>query len=183
MRTDLAIIVVLTTLLCAVGCVKELPETVPQEEMEKVFEEVKTPFKRGLVIPGRDGLAADSPSVFRKDGKWYMVYIIFDGRGYETWLSESEELLEWKTLGRIMSYSDDTDWDVNQKAGYLALVDPKWGGSYELEKYDGKYWMSYLGGDASGYESGVLSPGMAYTIGTPTEPHEWDRLSLCITTP
>ena len=183
MRTDLAIIVVLTTLLCAVGCVKEFPETVPQEEMEKVFEEVKTPFKRGLVIPGRDGLAVDSPSVFRKDGKWYMVYIIFDGRGYETWLAESEELLEWKTLGRIMSYSDDTDWDVNQKAGYLALVDPKWGGAYELEKYDGKYWMSYLGGDASGYESGVLSPGMAYTIGTPTEPHEWDRLSLCITTP
>ena len=41
MRTDLAIIVVLTTLLCAVGCVKEFPETVPQEEMEKVFEEVK----------------------------------------------------------------------------------------------------------------------------------------------
>lgn len=129
MRTDLAIIVVLTTLLCLVGCVKEFPETVPQEEMEKVFEEVKTPFKRGLVIPGRDGLAADSPSVFRKDGKWYMVYIIFDGRGYETWLAESEELLEWKTLGRIMSYSDDTDWDVNQKAGYLALVDPKWGGA------------------------------------------------------
>ena len=80
-------------LICSVGCVKEFPETVPQEEMEKVFEEVKTPFKRGLVIPGRDGLAADSPSVFRKDGKWYMVYIIFDGRGYETWLAESEELL------------------------------------------------------------------------------------------
>ena len=183
MRTDLAIMVVMATLLCAVGCVKELPETVPQEEMEKVFEEVKTPFKRGLVIPGRDDLAADSPSVFRKDGKWYMVYIIFDGRGYETWLSESEELLEWKTLGRIMSYSDDTDWDVNQKAGYLALVDPKWGGSYELEKYDGKYWMSYLGGDASGYESGVLSPGMAYTTGNPTEPHEWDRLDKPILSP
>ena len=167
MRTGLAIVLAVTTLRCAVGCSKDLPLVVPQEEMEKVFEEVKTPFKRGLVIPGHDGLAVDSPSVFRKDGKWYMVYIIYDGRGYETWLAESEEPLEWKTLGRIMSYSEDTDWDVNQKAGYLALVDPKWGGSYELEKYEGKYWMSYLGGGTSGYESGVLSAGMAYTTGEP----------------
>ena len=71
MNRIMVYIAVAAALICSVGCVKELPETVPQEEMEKVFEEVKTPFKRGLVIPGGDGLAADSPSVFRKDGKWY----------------------------------------------------------------------------------------------------------------
>lgn len=37
-----------------------------------------------------------------------------------------------------------------------------WGGSYEWEKYDDKYWMSYFGGDSKGYEVGVLLIGMVY---------------------
>lgn len=165
------------------ACSTPLPETVPQEEMQKVYEEVKTPFKHGLVIPGTPTHAADSPSVFRYKGKWYMSYIIYDGRGYETWLAESPDLLEWKTLGRIMSFSKEGDWDLNQKAGYIALEDTRWGGSYELERYGGKYWMSYLGGDTTGYESGELSVGIASTSGELSEAHEWDRLSKPVLSP
>lgn len=143
--------------------------------MQRVYEEVKTPYKYGLVIPGRDGTATDSPTIFRKDGKWYVSYVVFDGRGYETWLAESDNLLEWKTLGRIMSFTEG-DWDQNQKAGYIALIDTQWGGSYEPEKYKGKYWMSYLGGGDTGYETGILAPGMAFTSGDPATAHEWDRL-------
>ena len=176
MKRLLVLLLISSTIFGAASCSESLPETVPEEEMNRVYEEVKTPFKYGLVIPGHDGLAADSPSVFRKDGKWYMSYIIFDGQGYETWLAESSDLLEWKTLGRIMSFSDDGDWDQNQKAGYMALPNPEWEGSYELEKYNGKYWMSYLGGSKTGYEAGTLAPGMAYTSGDPATAHEWDRL-------
>ena len=55
-----------------------------------------------------------------------------------------------------MSFSDTTKtkiWDANQKAGYMALQDMVWGGSYELKPYKGKYWMSYFGGNAAGYEA------------------------------
>jgi predicted GH43/DUF377 family glycosyl hydrolase len=125
----------------------------------------------------------DCPTIFRKDGQWYMTYIIFDGRGYETWLAESDDLLNWETKGQLMSFSDTTHWDLNQKAGYASLVNYEWGGSYELQQHDGKYWMSYFGGNTRGYEAGVLKLGMAYTEQNPTTAHEWQRLEEPILTP
>lgn len=183
MMRNLTLILASSAVVIASACSRHIPETVSSEVMEKVFEEVKTPYKYGLVLSGQEGTATDSPSVFRKDGRWYMSYIVFDGKGYETWLAESADLLKWETLGRIMSFSDEGDWDQNQKAGYIALPDTRWGGSYGLEKYDGKYWMSYLGGGKTGYEAGVLAPGMAFTAEDPATAHEWDRLPAPILSP
>jgi predicted GH43/DUF377 family glycosyl hydrolase len=157
---------------------------VSAEKMKAVYEEVKTPFKYGLVIaPKNDSFKIDCPTVFRKNKMWYMTYIQFNGRGYETWLAKSKDLLNWKTLGRILSFNDDTTlWDASQKAGYLSLVDTKWGGSYEAKKYNGKYWMSYFGGREKGYEAGLLSLGMAYTAKDPSVASEWQRLSQPVLT-
>ena len=150
---------------------------VSESEMQSIYNEIKTPYKYGLImVPADNSKKMDCPSVFRKGKNWYMTYVIFDGRGYETWLSKSKDLLNWQTLGRIMSFGDTTKWDGNQRAGYIGLQDTKWGGSYKLKKYKGKYWMSYFGGAVKGYEAGDLSIGMAYTSGDPTKPHEWQRL-------
>ena len=110
------------------GLSAQAPATVPAEKMKEVYEEVKTPYKYGLVmVPANDSLKMDCPSIFRKGRNWYMVYLIFGGRGYETWLAKSSNLLQWETLGRIMSFSDDsTEWDANQKAGYIGLQDFPW---------------------------------------------------------
>lgn len=159
------------------GCDTRQKTEVPQAEMDKIYEEVKTPYKYGLVMTGTDAdKMTDCPTIIRRDGKWYMYYFVFDGRGYETWLAESENLLDWKTTGRVLSFSDETDWDWNQKGGYIALPDTRWEGGYSLEPYNGKYWMSYFGGPAVGYEAGMLSIGIAFTEGDPTLPHEWQRL-------
>jgi predicted GH43/DUF377 family glycosyl hydrolase len=163
--------------LCVL-CASVVNSQVPQEVMQKVYEEVKTPFKYGLVVtPENDTKKIDCPSVFRKGKYWYMTYIQFDGRGYETWIAKSKDLLEWKTLGKLMSFSDTADWDNNQKAGYIALQNTKWGGNYKLEKFQNKYWMSYIGGKDRGYESGPLAIGIANSTKDPTKPHEWSRLS------
>ncbi|GAB3996915.1 hypothetical protein GCM10028807_40730 [Spirosoma daeguense] len=145
--------------------------------MQRVYEEVKTPFKYGLVMtPADNDHKMDCPTVFRKGKQWYMTYLLYNGRGYETWLAKSKDLLNWETQGRIMSFSSDTTlWDANQKAGYNALQNYKWGGSYELEKFQNKYWMSYFGGSAKGYEAGDLSIGIASTTKDPATPHEWQR--------
>jgi predicted GH43/DUF377 family glycosyl hydrolase len=156
---------------------------VPQQVMQKIYDEIKTPYKYGLVITSADdSKKIDCPSVFRKGKYWYMTYIVFDGRGYETWLAKSKNLLDWKTLGRIMSFSDTVDWDNNQKAGYIALQDTKWGGSYKLEKFQNKYWLSYIGGQDRGYETGSLAIGVANTSGDITKPHEWQRLNKPVLT-
>jgi hypothetical protein len=87
------------------------PEPIPGSDMEKIFEEVQTPYKHGVLLRPSKG-----------------------------------------------------------------ELDPTWGGSAELQQFDGKYWMSYFGGAKQGYETDPLSIGMAWT----TEPHlpkPWHRLA------
>lgn len=149
---------------------------VPQSVMEHIYEEVKTPYKYGLVVlPPDTGKKVDCPTIYKFGNTWYMTYLVFDGRGYETWLAKSKDLLNWKTLGTQMSFGNE-GWDANQKAGYNALVSTKWAGDYKLKKYEGKYWMSYFGGSSAGYEVEPLSIGMAYTKRKPTSAFEWSRL-------
>lgn len=172
--TDHIKIILLSCLLAA--CSASRSNRVPENIMKRVYKNVKTPFKYGLVLKSSDNVKIDCPSVFQDNGSWYMTYIKFDGRGYETWLAESDDLLHWKTKGRILSFSDTTDWDANQKAGYTALEDKVWGGSYALSEYKGKHWLSYIGGNDRGYEQGLLSIGIAYTNDDPSIAHEWQRL-------
>jgi predicted GH43/DUF377 family glycosyl hydrolase len=166
-------------ILCSLGMqAQSTKNVVAADKMQKIYEEVKTPYKYGLVmVPTEASKKMDCPSVFRQDNKWYMVYLTFDGRGYETLLAKSEDLLHWESMGKIMTFSDSTSWDWNQKAGYVSLQDYEWGGSYQLNKYQNKYWMSYFGGSTKGYEAGLLSIGIAYTDKKPTEVHEWQRVS------
>ncbi len=150
------------------------PQKVPERVMQSVFEQVRTPYKYGVVFRHPDSTKMiDSPTIFREGNRWYMTYIVFDGQGYETWMAESTNLLNWETKGRIMSFSDST-WDANQKAGYVSLVNTEWGGDYSVEKYQDRYWMTYLGGNSAGYEKGMLKIGLAHT-----DEHrilkEWER--------
>ncbi|MDO7846229.1 glycosylase [Hymenobacter sp. M29] len=184
MKTQLASLLLLSGLGQSVWAQKALPAAVPPAAMQKVYEEVKTPYKYGLVLVTDDNKKKmDCPSVFRKNGQWWMTYIIYDGRGYETWLAQSKDLLKWETKGKILSFTDTTDWDTNQKAGYVALQDPKWGGSYEWQPYAGKYWLSYFGGNSRGYEKGVLSISLASTAKDPTTLPTWQRLAKPVLRP
>lgn len=176
-------ILVFMLLLVQAVAGQSLPKNVAAKDMQAVYEAVKTPYKYGLVmVPKNDSFKVDCPSIFRKGKKWFMSYFLFTGRGYETWLAESNDLLKWKTLGRILSFSDSTHWDASQKGGIVTLQDHRWGGSYELNKYDGKYWLSYFGGNAKGYEAGDLSIGIGYTTKDPSTPHEWKTLDKPVLT-
>lgn len=153
---------------------------VSQEVMTQIYETVKTPYKYGVVLPQQDGNAVDCPSVFRYGKKWYMVYICMNKVGYETHLAESADLFTWRPLGKILKFRDGT-WDAVQAAGYIALQDHTWDGSYELTTHDGKYWMSYLGGKLKGYETDPLMIGIAWTR-DPTKPEPWTRLDAPVLT-
>ncbi len=162
------------TLIFVVSPAVLLGAEVSAERMRQVYEEVKTPFKYGVVIRGEDHRPVDCPSVFRFDRKWYMVYVCMNRVGYETHVAESDDLLSWRPLGKILSFRQQ-GWDAWQADGGVALCDPTWGGSCQLQTYDGKYWMSYIGGALQGYETDPLAIGMAWTQ-TPTAVHEWNRI-------
>ena len=184
-------------LLFITGCIASVflasaQKPVPEAVMQKIYDEVKTPYKYGLVVAPSDNFhKTDCPTVFRKNGKWYMSYLVYDGksgkdgRGYETWLAESADLLHWNTLGKILPFPEEGSgrWDENQRAGYIALIDYQWGGTYEPQKFDGKYWLSYFGGIGRGYEQGRLEESVAYTADDITKAHEWQTLDKPVLSP
>ena len=135
-----------------------------QAEMQAVFDEVQTPYKYGLVVAPKDeSHMTDCPTVFRMNDKWYMTYVIFDGNGYETWISTSDDLLHWREVGCLLPFRNGT-WDCQQRAGFPALTNWTWGSDNQgLGQLEDRYWMSYFGGENKGYEAQPLSIGMAYT--------------------
>jgi predicted GH43/DUF377 family glycosyl hydrolase len=144
--------------------------------MQRIYEEVKTPFKYGVILKGEStNEYVDCPSVFRSGKHWYMMYVAISNKiGYQTYLARSEDLLHWDKLGKILSFSAN-GWDAWQADGGVALADYDWNGTHELRPYDGKYWLSYIGGAKQGYEPDPLSIGMAWTQ-DPTKPQEWNRI-------
>ena len=147
---------------------------VPHEVMNEIYDKIKTPYKYGIILKGDDGKKIDCPAVFRHGDKWYMMYVCMNEVGYETHLAESPDLLNWKKLGKILSFRED-GWDKWQADGGPALVDYTWAGTYELQKFDDKYWLSYIGGTKQGYETDPLAIGIAWTTNL-TEPLEWNRI-------
>ncbi|MEQ8848923.1 hypothetical protein [Botrimarina sp.] len=143
--------------------------------MRRVYDELHAPHKHGRVLTPGEGEMFDCPNVFRHDGKWWMVFVsIKELVGYETRLASSDDLVNWTAEGTILPFRDD-GWDRWQADGSIALVDPEWGGSYELSQHDGRYWMSYFGGAKQGYETDPLAIGMAWTK-EPTKAEPWTRL-------
>lgn len=164
------------------GGITAFAQKISKNVMQKIYDEVKTPYKYGMVVAPEDNYhQIDCPMVYREGNRWFMTYVVYngkdgtDGRGYETWLATSDDLLQWKTLGRLLCYADK-GWDMNQRAGYPALIDWTWNGSYEMAKYKGRHWMSYFGGEGTGYEAirKPLNMGMAFTKGDITQAHPWE---------
>ena len=160
-------------------------DIVPQSVMQRIYQEVRTPYKYGMVVAPADNYhKIDCPTVFRVGNKWMMTYVIYngkdglDGRGYETWMATSDDLLHWQTEGRLLSYKENDDWDMNQRGGFPALIDWTWGGSYDFGTYKKRHWMTYIGGHGTGYEAvrEPLNIGLAWTDDDVSKAHEWQSL-------
>ena len=158
---------------------------ISQQEMQRIYDEVRTPYKYGMVVAPTDNYhKIDCPTVFREGDAWYMTYVCYngkdglDGRGYETWLAKSDDLLHWQTLGRILAFPADGAglWDQNQRGGFPSLIDYNWNGSYEMLPYKGRHYLTYIGGPGTGYEAvnAPLSIGIASTAADITQAHQWD---------
>ena len=186
MNINFNLILALAILITAsAGAAPNLREVLPakaagnrvgEDVMQQIFNEVKTPFKHGVVLRGEANELVDCPSIFQHSGRWYMVYVAIKADvGYQTFLARSDNLLTWHKLGKILSFGG-SEWDRWQADGGVALVNPIWGGGSPIETFEKKYWMSFLGGALKGYEPDPLAIGMAWTI-DPTQPVEWNRIA------
>lgn len=154
-----------------------LPASVPPAVMEQVYETIKTPVKYGPVMKF-DNDWTDSPTVFRKDGAFYMYFISIskDTRvsGYETHMAKSSDLKNWEYAGTIFRRNELNRWDSKQCAGYAAYPGIDFDGACELQKVAGAYHISYLAGNSDGYEPDPLYMGLARSE-DPTDPDAFTR--------
>ena len=157
---------------------------IPDKMMQGIYNQIKTPHKYGLVMAPPDGSTKmESPGVFRRGNLWYMVYTVADAFGYETWLAQSSDLLSWKEKGRMLSVKSTTEWDRSRKIGTIALQDIDWEGSYEWQKFNNRYWMSYAGSNVPRAAPGPFSIGMSYSYQDPSGAREWLRPAEAVLSP
>ncbi len=137
---------------------------VTDSEMASLYEKIKTPKKIGAVMKW-DEHWTDSPSVFCKDGVYYMYFIAINKdckiSGYETHLARSHDLINWEYVGPIFKRNDKNHWDSKQIAAYAAFPDINFDGTSELHQVNGSYYISYLAGNSDGYEPDPLFMGLA----------------------
>ncbi|MEN8254314.1 MAG: hypothetical protein ABFR33_02485 [Verrucomicrobiota bacterium] len=89
----------------------------------------------GHVIPAKPNIKGfnkvhmvDVPAVFQLPGnkKWFMSFVGFDGKGYQSFVAESDDLLHWTDMRLAMGYGPEGSFDH----GGVVL------GAYLLEGYD-----------------------------------------------
>lgn len=123
-------------------------------------------YKKAVIEPVKGEFSAegaDCPFLFRHNGKFHMMHIGFDGIGYQTALSTSDDLINWHEKGVILKRGCHRDWDKVGMAGAWILKNTDLYGDNELLKIDGKYWLFYHSYPNVGYENGAAKVGLAYT--------------------
>ncbi len=101
-----------------------------------------------LKIPGHEAFHSfDVPTVYQIPGqpdKWFMSFIGFNGRGYNSFVVESGDLLRWENPRPAMGFGPEGEFDHGGCVVGAYLYE-----SYDisaprtLKRRDGKYWTLY----------------------------------------
>ncbi|MCI1936114.1 MAG: cadherin-like beta sandwich domain-containing protein [Bifidobacteriaceae bacterium] len=153
--------------------------TISADVMKQIYDEVKTPYDYGIVLPKGDQPAdfdselTDQMNVFKIPGDNDYVYTTYVGKdinrktdgtdntGYSTGLARSKDMVTWEKLGKILS--PDKDFYSASTAGYL-VKNHTWGDLPTPHlTADGKYALTVLSTNEHGYEQGDKRGGVAFS--------------------
>jgi predicted GH43/DUF377 family glycosyl hydrolase len=127
-----------------------------------------TPYKypqlllRGTANAGDfDSRSVDDPIVFRASGSFYMLYIGFDGTGYQTGLARSADLLHWQRVALVGPRNPASQWTKFNLAISSILRDKSLHGTGDAIKHNGRYLAAWNAYPSVGYEAGAAVIGLA----------------------
>jgi hypothetical protein len=128
----------------------------------------QTPYKYPKLLmkgTGREGdfdqLSVDDPIVFHAHGRFYMLYIGFDGTGYQTGLASSNDLIEWTRVALVGPRSAASLYTKYNLAISSILRDKNLHGTGEAIRVDGQYLAAWNAYPSAGYEEGAAVIGLA----------------------
>lgn len=111
-----------------------------------------------------DACGVDCPFVFQHNGRFFMLHVGFDGKGYQTALAVSDDLLSWEHYCMVLKREEeDSRWDWVGAAGtWIIKESDNLYDTPKLRKVDGKYWMVYHSYPSKGYEAGPAEISLAW---------------------
>ena len=128
----------------------------------------RTPYKYPeLVLEGTgskrdfDGMSVDDPIVFRASDRFHMLYIGFDGTGYQTGLAASDDLIHWTRTALVGPRDPNSSFTKYNLAISSILRDKNLHGTGEAIKIDGEYLAAWNAYPSAGYEEGAAVIGLA----------------------
>ncbi len=140
------------------------------EEIETILEMIRTPEKQGqlVIAPSYrkgtfDSHAVDCPFPFTHEGRYWMTYVGWDGKGYQTGLASSGDLLTWRKEGLILGRGTEGSITEHNIAMTNILRDNELFGSHNLKRVDGRFVGTYHAYPEPGYEVGPAVIGLCYS--------------------
>jgi len=107
----------------------------------------------------------DCPTVFQipGDSKWYLMFIGFDGQGYQSFVAQSDDLVHWTNKRLALGFGKEGEFDFGGRAlGAFLYEDYDIKAPRILKKKDGRYWSLYGSyPQQGGYELGSGADGIA----------------------
>jgi predicted GH43/DUF377 family glycosyl hydrolase len=107
----------------------------------------------------------DGPNVYRHNDQWHMLYFGYDGNGYQSCLAISNDLINWRSAGRVMGYGAMNEFDY----GGVVLVGPLYDNNSvctppQLKRWQNHFWILYgCYPKQGGYELGQGGQGLAWS--------------------
>ena len=130
----------------------------------------RTPYKYGKLVLGAspdanafDSRAVDDPFVFFYDGAFYMIYIGFDGTGYQTGLARSADLLHWERVALVARRDPNSKYTRYNIALSCLLREEGLTAKGTLKKVRGRYLGAWHAYPNAGYEEGAAVIGLAWS--------------------
>lgn len=146
-----------TLALSAPGVLAQVDPAAPYE----------TPYKYPHLLLGPtghtgdfDALSVDDPIVFSANGRFHMLYIGFDGTGYQTGLASSPDLLHWTRTALVGPRNPASQYTKYNLAISSILRDKDLHGSGEAIKVDGQFLAAWNAYPSAGYEAGAAVIGL-----------------------
>jgi predicted GH43/DUF377 family glycosyl hydrolase len=128
----------------------------------------RTPYKYPQLVlspTGRKGdfdqRSIDDPIVFYAQGAFQMLYIGWDGIGYQTGLATSSDLLHWRRTALVAPRDPASKYTKYNLALSSILRDKQLQSRGEAIRINGKYLGAWNAYPSAGYEEGAAVIGLA----------------------
>ncbi len=120
-----------------------------------------TPYHYGKLVLTKsddpeafDGKFVDAPFVFRGPDRFYMTFYGFDGKGYQTGLAESDDLVNWRKVKIILPRNPASTVSRYNAALSSILREPGLRSAGRPLKANGRFVASWNAYPAAGMEEG-----------------------------